>query len=97
MIIILLEDIIADSSGNRTVLPSALAKVNSQDLDIFLEGLAQLGFLQGSDALYTNLMFEMAFDVQSIQTRYTGGSLHLQDSIDTCTLEPTQQSNSKMA
>jgi len=41
-------------------------------VNIFLEDLAQLGFLQDPDALYNNLMFEMAFDAQSTQTRYTG-------------------------
>lgn len=64
------DDIIAYNSGNWT--PSALAKVNGQAVEAFLEGLAQLGFLQDPDALYNNLMFEMAFDAQSTQTRYTG-------------------------
>lgn len=62
LIIIWIEDIIVNNTGNWTAQPSALAKVNGQVLDIFLEDLAQLGFLQDLDALYNNLMFEMAFD-----------------------------------
>ncbi|KAE9375497.1 hypothetical protein N431DRAFT_463579 [Stipitochalara longipes BDJ] len=64
------EDIIIYNSGNWT--PSALTRINGQQVNIFLEDLAQLGFLQDPDALYNNLMFEMAFDAESIQKRYTG-------------------------
>ncbi len=70
-ILISLEDIITYNSGNETVLPSALKTVNDQELDT-LTDLTQLGFLQDPDALYNKLMFEMAFDAQSMQTHYTG-------------------------
>lgn len=67
-----IEDITAYNSGNWTVPPSALTKVNGQPVTEFLVELAQLGYLQDPDALYNNLMFEMAFDSQSTQSRYTG-------------------------
>ena len=68
------EDIVAYTIGNWTA--SALSKVNGQEVGIFLEDLAQLGFQQDPDALYNTLMFEMAFDAQSPQTRYTGTFAH---------------------
>ena len=53
-------------------MPSPITKVNGEDVDVFMTKLADLGYLQDKDGLYNNLMYEMAFDAQSPNYRYTG-------------------------
>jgi hypothetical protein len=66
------EDIAAFVATNSSVMPSAITKINGEQVTAFLEDLAQLGFLQDPDALYNNLFFEMPFDAQYAYIRYTG-------------------------
>ncbi|KAH7399875.1 hypothetical protein BKA64DRAFT_733306 [Cadophora sp. MPI-SDFR-AT-0126] len=66
------ESIDAYVNKSRTTMPSPITKVNGEDVEVFMEKLAQLGFLQDKDGLYNNLMYEMAFDAQSPNYRYTG-------------------------
>ncbi|KAL5321522.1 hypothetical protein ACEPPN_009481 [Leptodophora sp. 'Broadleaf-Isolate-01'] len=50
------ESIDAYVKNNRTTMPSAVWKVNGEELDVFMAKLARLGFLQDKDGLYNNLM-----------------------------------------
>ncbi|KAL2071204.1 hypothetical protein VTL71DRAFT_12439 [Oculimacula yallundae] len=66
------ENIDAYVKVNGTTMPSAVKKVNGEEVQSFMAKLAQLGFLQDLDGLYNNLMYEMAFDAQSPNYRYAG-------------------------
>lgn len=66
------DDISAYVTSSNGSMPSAVLKVNGDELEDFMAKLAQLGFLQDPDALYNNLFYEMAFDAQSASQRYAG-------------------------
>lgn len=64
------EDILAASFPNSTYTPSAILKIDDQDAATYLQELSQHGSLQDRDALYNNVMYELA----QIQLGTTGAS-----------------------
>ncbi|KAL1633608.1 hypothetical protein SLS56_002756 [Neofusicoccum ribis] len=64
------QDILAASFPNSTYTPSAIVKIDDQDAATFLEELSQHGSLQDRDALYNNVMYELA----QIQLGSTGST-----------------------
>lgn len=64
------QDILASSFSNSTFTPSAILKINDEDATTYLEDLSQHGSLQDRDALYNNVMYELA----QIQLGSTGAS-----------------------
>jgi len=56
-------------------IPSAVTKINGEDVYQYLEALSQLGQQQDPDSLYNNLMFSLPFNVASNGWQgYFGGS-----------------------
>ncbi|KAF2656706.1 hypothetical protein K491DRAFT_596330 [Lophiostoma macrostomum CBS 122681] len=53
-------DILAASFGNASFAPSAIAKINGENADEWLENWSQYGSLQDRDALYNNVFYNLA-------------------------------------
>ncbi|KZF23881.1 hypothetical protein L228DRAFT_246725 [Xylona heveae TC161] len=54
------EEIFASAQAGSTNLPSAVTKINGQDVVTFLENLAQFNNLQDPDAAYNSLFYDLA-------------------------------------
>ncbi len=62
-------------ASETSFIPSAVTKINGEDVYQFLEALSQLGQQQDPDSLYNNLMFSLPFNVASNGWQgYFGGS-----------------------
>ena len=59
------DDIRAYNTGSNSTVPSAVTKINGEDVTDFLQNWADLGVNQDPDALYNNVFYEPAFDAQS--------------------------------
>jgi hypothetical protein len=62
-------------ASETSFVPSAVTKINGEDVYQYLEALSQLGQQQDPDSLYNNLMFSLPFAVASEGWQgYFGGS-----------------------